>query len=108
MVEDSFIFAVDYPNLAIRSNPKQFDPYQAKDDVVNEENNDSGAVAQSNTSEDMAWLLIIVMVQWICTEKTCLNITVTTDFENAVLQFINLGDMFIRSFVILPSSVPVG
>ena len=100
MVEDSFIFAVDYPNLAIRSNPKQFDPYQATDDVVNEENNDSGAVAQSNTSEDMAWLLIIVMVQWTCTEKTCLNITVTTDFENAVLQFINLGAMFIRSFVI--------
>ena len=80
MVEDSFIFAVDYPNLAIRSNPKQFDPYQAKDDVVNEENNVSGAVAQSNRSEvintdadasageeicttSMVWLLIIVMVQ---------------------------------------------
>ena len=32
---------------------KQFDPYQAKDDVVNEDNNDSGAVTQSNTSEDI-------------------------------------------------------
>ena len=80
MVEDSFIFAVDYANLAIRSNPKQFDPYQAKDDVVKEDINDSGAVAQSNRSEDintdadasaseeicttsMVWLLIIVMVQ---------------------------------------------
>ena len=69
---------------------KQYDPYQAQDDVVNEEINDSGAVAQSNTSEDintdadasaseeicttsMAWLLIIVMGQWSCTEKTCLN-----------------------------------
>ena len=30
---------------------KQFDPYQAKDDVVNDENNDRGAVAQSNRSE---------------------------------------------------------
>ena len=62
---------------------------QAQDDVVNEEINDSGAVAQSNTSEDintdadasaseeicttsMAWLLIIVMGQWSCTEKTYL------------------------------------
>ena len=59
---------------------KQFDPYQVKDDVVNDENNDSGAVAQSNRSEviysdadasaskeicttSMVWLLIIVMVQ---------------------------------------------
>jgi len=48
----------------------------------------------------MAWLLIIVMVQWSCAEKTCLNITDTTDVENAVLQVINLGAMFIRSFVI--------
>ena len=66
---------------------KLFDPYQAKD-AENEENNDNGAEAQSNTREDiitdadasevicttsMAWLLIIVMGQWSCTEKTCLK-----------------------------------
>ena len=39
----------------------------------------------------MVWLLIIVMVQWSFTVKTCLNITDTTDVENAVLQLINLG-----------------
>ena len=31
---------------------KLFDPYQAKD-AENEENNDNGAEAQSNTSEDI-------------------------------------------------------
>ena len=83
---------------------KLFDPFQAKD-AENEENNDNGAEAQSNTSEDintdadssevictksMTWLLIIVMLQWSCTEKTCLDINDTYDVEKAVLQLNNL------------------